>query len=110
MDLHKHFINFLCCVSAQPGLDAFMPNCANNINFVFLLDLHQPDCYLKSKGLDLGFVTDRNILYIGKSCAKENIFIAFVHDAYSGPQYEDNPDDSDDHDRNPATCSFKGYP
>lgn len=77
-EMSKNFLDFLLVVSADIGFDAILPNIPNDPTFAFHLDLHQPARIFKSKHANVGFSTERCMLYIGKSRGKDNIWLAMA--------------------------------
>lgn len=77
-DLSQHFLDFLLVVSAKVGFHAILPNTPNDHHFVFDLDLHQPSRVFKAKHADLGFSSERRLLFIGKSRGKDEVWLAMA--------------------------------
>jgi hypothetical protein len=83
-EMSENFLDFLLIVSAHIGFDAILPNIPNDPNFVFHLDLHQPARIFKSKHANIGFSTERCMLYIGISRGKDNIWLAMAPHEFFG--------------------------
>lgn len=81
-DMSKHYLDFLLVQSASIGFHAILPRVANDLTFIFHLDLHQPCRTFTSKYVDLDFSPDRRLLYIGRSRGKDEVWLAMAPAEY----------------------------
>lgn len=77
-DMSKHYLDFLLVKGSDIGFHAILPNNANDLNFIFHMDLHQPGRTFKSKHAELDFTPDGRLLYIGRSRGKDEVWLAMA--------------------------------
>ena len=72
------YLDFFNCVSAGIGLDAFIPNTSAVHNYEFSLSLNYPARNYRSKYAKLGFDPAGAMLWIGRTPAAEDAWIAMA--------------------------------
>jgi hypothetical protein len=77
----SNFLDFLTCVSADLGFDAFIPNVVSMHNYQFRLNLKQPIRAFPTKYAKLGFNPSGSILWIGQSHTSEDVWIGMAYRA-----------------------------
>ena len=73
-----NYLDFFNCVSAGIGLDAFVPNERSVHNYEFSLSLSYPSRNYRSKYAKLGFDPVGSMLWIGRTPAAEDAWIAMA--------------------------------
>ena len=72
------YLDFFNCVSKGIGLDAFIPNTATVHNYEFSFSLNYPSRNYRSKYAKLGFDPAGAMLWIGRTPAAEDAWIAMA--------------------------------
>jgi hypothetical protein len=74
----SHYLDFMTCVSADIGLDSFIPNIPLLHNFQFSLNLRKPLKRFRPKFTKLGFDPIASFLWIGRTPYSEDAWIAMA--------------------------------
>jgi hypothetical protein len=77
-NMDNHYIDLMICVPVGLGLAALLPNQKRLHNFEFALDLRQPYRTFSAKFAKLGFDPTGSMLWIGRSYASEDVWLAWA--------------------------------
>lgn len=92
-DLNEHFLDFMVCVGEGLGLGPIIPNQEVNSLYQVSLDFGERYRVFHARYAKLGFCAKHSMLWIGKTPASEDIWIAWVP-KNGGDEDEDDKDSS----------------
>jgi hypothetical protein len=78
-DTRETYLDLLVCVGAGIGLGPLIPNLVGHHNFSFRLELSRTSRRFTAKHVELGFEPSGAMVWIGRTGAGEDAWLAFVH-------------------------------
>lgn len=96
-----HFVDFLMCVPAKPGLAVCLPTIEADHNYTLDLDIQQGYRHFKPKHGKIGFNTDGRVVYMGRS-RNDELWCAFAPNSF----LEEHPGDEEDESTMQSTPLF----